>query len=167
MDFKVIDNFLEKKFFKILKDTITHEEFPWRRRGPISTYKKDEIDGGYFSYSFFNNYIENSEHYRILIIPILDKLKARSVIAVRANMTLTKLFEKETLNYHKDYEFGNTTAVFNLTSCNGGISLLVNKENIKIPAVENRIVIFNSDIYHATIKPTNADVKFVINLNYF
>ena len=33
--------------------------------------------------------------------------------------------------------------------------------------VENRMVIFHSDIYHATIKPTNTDVKFVINLNYF
>ena len=167
MHYKIIDNFLDKEFFENLKNTITHEDFPWRRRGPISTEKKDEIDGGYFNYSFFNNFYENSEHYRNLIIPILEKLEARSVIAVRANMTLTKLFEKETLNYHKDYPYNNTTAVFNLSTCDGGISLLIEDKNIKIPAIENRMVIFHSDISHATIKPTNTDVKFVINFNYF
>jgi hypothetical protein len=164
--YKVIDDFLDKNFFNYVKETITYFDFPWRRRESTSLPKKHH-DGGYFSYGFFNNFIINSEYHETIIIPILNKLNAKALVAARANFYLHRLFLKKELEYHIDTSFTPYTAILNLTTCDGGTELMVDNKEIFIESKENRIVIFQGQIKHRGIRSSNSDVRYIINLNYF
>jgi len=165
-EYKVIDNFLEKEFFFMFKKQIEHEDFPWRRRFNFTLNSK--VDKGYFTHSIFNEFKINSPNlYENNLMPILNKLKVKSVIQARINMFLTDfIFQKHTM-YHQDYPFNSNTAILNFTDCDGGTQLKLNSEEVEIKSKENRIIIFNSLINHRTIKPSNSDIRYILNLNYF
>ena len=165
LEYKIIDNFLEKEVFLNLKKDVENLEFPWRRR--INCTPNSKIDKGYFTHSIFNDFKINSPMYQNTLIPILNKLKAKSLVEARLNMFLTEfLFQKYT-TYHKDYPYDCNTAILNLTDCDGGTQLKIKDKEIEIKSKENRIVIFNSLISHRTIKPSNSDIRYILNLNYF
>jgi hypothetical protein len=165
-EYIVIDDFLEKEFFFILKSEIEHEEFPWRRR--VHCTPNSKVDKGYFTHSIFNQFKINSPGmYENTLLPILNKLKAKSIIEARVNMFLSEFFLQKYTIYHQDYPFNSNTAILNFTDCDGGTSLKINNKEIKVKSKENRIVIFNSLIKHRTIKPSNSDIRYILNLNYF
>lgn len=164
-DYKIIDNFCDEDFYKSLKILITNEDFPWRRR--LKSVEGDENSLGYFTYNFFNNYQIKSEFYTMYIIPFLQKLKAKAVIEVRANLNLAPLYLKDKSLYHIDNFENHYTAVFNLSENGGGTELKINKKEIFIKSKENRIIIFKSNIMHRAVKPENNKERYVINFNYY
>ena len=105
--------------------------------------------------------------YENTLIPILYRLKAKSIINASIHMFLTEFFFKKTTEYHRDWEYDANTAVLNLTSCDGGTQLKLKDKEIEVESKENRIVIFNTLIKHRTIKNTTADVRYILNMNYF
>ena len=151
-EYKIIDNFLDKEFFLRLKKQIEYEDFPWRRR--IECTRDSKNDKGYFTHSIFNEFKINSPMYENTLIPILYKLKARSIINASVHMFLTEFFLKKSTVYHQDWPYNSTTAI------------LKDKE-IVVESKENRIVIFNTQIKHRTIKNTTAGARYILNMNYF
>jgi len=165
MDFKVIDNFCDTKFFTELKNFITHEDFPWRRR--LRSVQEDKNSLGYFTYNFYNNLQVQSKDYNTFIIPILKKLNARSVIEVRANLNFERLYLKNSSLYHIDNFKDHYTAILNLSEKGGGTQLKLEKDEIFVKSKENRMIIFKSNIMHRAVKPNPNEVRYVINFNYY
>lgn len=160
-EIKEIKNFLTFEDFKKLQDSILDIDFPWRKRESM-TNTDNNI---YFSHSFFNDGLINSEFYITFIKPILNKLNCKAVIEVRANMFLNKLFTKS--GWHIDYDYNNTSSILYLNTCNGGTELKINNKVQFIKAEENKMLIFPSKTYHRVCSSTDSDKRFIINFNYF
>tara|TARA_R100001244_G_C5154388_1_gene130179 strand:+ start:701 stop:1231 length:531 start_codon:yes stop_codon:yes gene_type:complete len=165
--YHIINNFLEKEFFDFLKNTITYQDFPWRRRPRMTQGHGSESDKGYLTYNFFNDFKTSSELYEQLIIPIMKKLNAKALIEARANLMIRELFISNASNYHTDGTTGNYTAILNLTNCDGGTHLMVDNKELFIQSKENSILIFNPKILHRSVRNNNSEVRYCINLNYY
>jgi len=158
---KEIKNFLPIEQFKKLRNLILNLDFPWRIRESMTSEDKNI----YFTYSFFNENRVTSELYDEYIIPILKKLKCNALIQIRANMFLSKIFNRS--GWHADYNLNNTTAILYLNNCNGGTELNI-KEKIKfIKAEENKLLIFPGKTLHRVCTSTDVDKRYIININYF
>ena len=158
---KEIKNFLPIDEFKKLQNLILDLDFPWRFRKSMT----DKDKNIYFTYSFFNKNTTTSELYNEFMLPILEKLKCKAPIQIRANMALNKLFDRG--EWHTDYDFENSTAILYLNNCNGGTEFKINNKIKFIKSEENKIIIFPSKIEHRGCTSTDTDRRCIINLNYF
>tara|TARA_R110000824_G_scaffold105491_1_gene249674 strand:+ start:294 stop:797 length:504 start_codon:yes stop_codon:yes gene_type:complete len=167
MNYKIIDNFLERELFLKLKNQVEDIEFPWRRRFFSSPGCK--TDKGYFTHSVYSDFKMsiNSPLYEAIVIPVLYKLKAKAVIQARINMFINEFLFEKYLTYHRDYTFDCKTAILNITNCNGGTQLKINNDEITIESKENRVLIFDTVIEHRTIRPSNSSIRHILNINYF
>ena len=66
--------------------------------------------------------------------------------------------------YHTDFPFECKTAIFYINS-NNGLTLFKNGQIIE--SVENRMVIFNSQLEHTGTTSTDTKNRIVVNFNYF
>ena len=162
---QIIENFLEDNSFKDLQHLVLKSEFSWFQRKDMVTIGDDDL--GYFTHSFFNNNNINCEHYNKHILPILNKLKVKAPIQVRANLSPSCFYKKPTSVFHVDYNYKCTTAILYLNNCNGGTEFKIDDKNKFIQAKENTIVIFDSSIEHRGTKSTDQDFRYLINFNYF
>lgn len=156
---KVIDDFLPNDKFETLKSNIFGQTFPWY----FNNSKSHENDDNYqFVHIFFwENKILSP--YWNSIAPILDSLKAKKIIRVKANLTPKK---KENIKseMHIDTEVKDSkTAVF-YCNTNNGSTLFANGKDV--PSKENRIVTFDSNILHCGVDCTDQNIRVVINFNY-
>jgi hypothetical protein len=160
LNYKIIDNFLPKENFQKLKNLLFSKDISWYYHEHMTNN-----DEGFFSHCFYNNSQPKSDFYFEHIIPIMDKLNSLSVIQVRANLLLKK--EKQYFsNFHTDYPFKCKTAIFYINTCNG-YTILDEKLKIKINCEENKMLLFDSSIYHCAVSQTNEERRAVINFNYF
>jgi len=162
LTFQTHTNFLPSDAFKDIKSAILGGEFPWRRRDTMANDKDDQI---YFSYGFYNEMSSLSELYDIFIIPVLKKLNAVAPIQVRANMFISKLFDKS--SWHIDYPFKCKTAILYLNDCDGGTELQINNKVTFIKAEANKMLIFDTAILHRAITSKKQPIRYIINFNYF
>ena len=165
-DYKIIDNFLDDKDYHYLKNIILDDDFPWRFRSS-TTNQEHKKDKGFFTYNFYENFKNDKNLFESIIIPILHKLNATSVIQTRANLILTDLLKERYLTFHNDYGDNNMTAIFNFTDSDGGTVLKINDKYKEVLSKENRMLIFKGSIPHTSIKPTNVDRRYILNINYF
>jgi len=162
LDYKVINNFLEKEHFVNLKNFLCSSDFNWYFNKHQTHYQED---GMFFSHTFFIDNKYNSPYYEKLIIPILDKLRCNALVRARANLFLKK--ENSYMSsWHVDTEFNCTTAILYINT-NNGCTLLDEKDKIKINCIENNMLIFNSQIKHTAVSQTDCEQRIVINFNYF
>lgn len=168
MIYEILDNFLLEKDIEELEKQVCHKDFPWRRRVCTTPPGCEQNDKGYFTYNFFNNYKIDNYLFEPLIIPILDKLKVKSLIEVRANLFLKQLLLDKYTGFHVDYpNYDNYTAILNLTNCDGGTALKINNKIVEIESKKNRMVVFDGSINHASIRQNTTDVRYIINFNFF
>tara|TARA_B110000977_G_scaffold53202_1_gene72318 strand:+ start:860 stop:1369 length:510 start_codon:yes stop_codon:yes gene_type:complete len=163
LEYEVIDNFLDKAHFDTIKNTLTSFDMPWFYRDNMTS--DDENGMCYFTHNFFLKNIIYSSFFNLLE-PLLDKLKIASLIEVRANMTISKTDQYES-SWHVDNPYENSkTVILYLTTCNAKTMINVEKEIIEIDSVENRLLIFNTNILHKMISATDTKRRIIINLNY-
>lgn len=164
-EYEVIDNFLDKEYFDTIKNTLTSLDMNWFYRDNM-TSKDDEHGMCYFTHNFFiNNHV--CSPYFNLLESLLYKLKVFSLLQARTNMSISKEDRYES-SWHVDYPDGDSkTAILYMTTCNAKTMIEVEKEIIGIDSVENRILIFDTDISHKMISATDAKRRIIINLNYF
>lgn len=162
-EYEVIDNFLDKEYFDTIKNALTSLDMNWFYRDNMTS--DDENGMCYFTHNFFLKNTIYSPFFNLLE-PLLDKLKISSLIEVRANMSISKTDTYES-SWHVDYPDGNSkTAILYLTTCNAKTLINVEKEIIEIDSVENRILIFDTNIFHKMISATDTKRRIIINLNY-
>ena len=159
LNYKIINNFLEKDLFKKIQTILFSDKINWYFKEHMTTN-----DNYFFSHGFYNNHMPDSLLYND-IIPILEKLNVKSLIEAKANLVLKKekIFKSE---FHVDRDYKCNTAILYMNTCNG-YTLLDSIKKIKVDCNENTMLIFESQINHASVSQTDVDRRIVINFNYF
>jgi len=157
---KIIDNLVDDKSLKNLKDTLLGVEFPWYYNSTKSSI--DDGENYQFTHIFFSEKKIKTSHWQ-LVLPIIEKLEVKDLIRVKANLT-----PKKDTNYkypmHTDTDLkGHKTSVFYLNTNNGGTIFQNGK---KVISKANRLVEFDSHQNHAGVDCTDQKVRVVINFNY-
>jgi len=166
MSYKIIDNFLDKKHYEILKGFIQSDAIPWYLKLTDTTKDQKTKSNGFFGFCYYNHNRPDHPLFDEHIGPILHKLKSVSCIQARVNLVLR---DKDTIEseYHTDVKSKNSmTAILYFTTCNAKTILKVKNKKIDIDSVENRILIFNSDVIHKVKYQTDVHKRYVLNLNY-
>jgi len=167
LEYKIIDNFLEKEdFYKFQEEIFNTNNVPWYYRNSQITDSINDLDDiGYFSLCFFNNLSSDFTGFNYFLYKIYEKLGCVALVQSRANLVL-KQKEVKKLYFHTDYPFKCKTAIFYMNNNNGATILDENKK-IKINSVENRMVVFDSQIRHSALIQSDTQRRILININYF
>tara|TARA_R110000824_G_C15218194_1_gene677321 strand:- start:2107 stop:2589 length:483 start_codon:yes stop_codon:yes gene_type:complete len=156
----VIDNFLDKNYFKTLADIIQSDNFPWFLQKKING--EDKTDRTYFTHLIYDKDTPGSDHYNSLLNVVI-LLQAKSLIRIKANCYLqTKKIIKHA--FHTDYPFSHKGAILYLNTNNGKTILENGKE---ISSIANRVLLFDPSKKHQSTTCTNKQARFNINFNYF
>ncbi len=154
---KIIDNFLEKQFFNKLQDLILGDHFSWF----YNDYKVYKNDNNFqFTHTVIKNYKPISTFVKH-INPILNKLDAKKTIQVKLNLQ-TKANKIFNHTFHNDFNDATTAILYMNT--NNGKTIFKNGE--EVDSIENRIVIFDSNLQHTGTSHTDTKRRVLINFNY-
>ena len=170
-DVEIIDNFLDFSIFKNIQSQIYSPEMFWAYDKVVgdTDYNQpqqlcDELDNHQLSHVCYNNFVPNSACYE-WFLPIVHspKLNLKSLCRIKVNLNL-RTPERVIHGYHTDFPFECKTAIFYINS-NNGLTLFKNGQIIE--SVENRMVIFNSQLEHTGTTSTDTKNRIVVNFNYF
>ena len=139
--FKIIDNFINEGDLAVLKSILESNSFPWYFQKTSVKGSSNKLDC-HFGHNFYLNDNVSSDHIKWLN-PIIEKLKVNSLIRVKANLTM-KSDKQLNTTPHLDQMFDCKVALYYLDTNNGPTTI----NNKKVDSVQNRIVIFNSDVKH-------------------
>ena len=154
---KIIDNFLDKEFFNQLQNLILGEHFSWF----YNDYKVYKNDNDFqFTHTVIKDYKPTSTFIKY-INPILDKLNANKTLKVKLNLQ-TKANKIFNHCFHND--FNNVTSAILYMNTNNGKTIFKNGKQIN--SIENRIVIFDSNLQHTGTSHTDTKRRVLINFNY-
>ena len=163
--YEIIDNFLDNQQFEEIKKTLFDHSFPWfYNKTKVFEEEEQNLNNFQFTHKFYHNYTINSNFFNLLN-PIIEKLNPISIAKIKANMTMRTqdIFEYE---YHTDY-ITNTnlkTAVFYLNTNNGYTKF---KDGDSVDSIENRMLIFDSQMLHTGTSCTDQRFRSVINFNFY
>jgi len=166
---EVYDNFLPEELHLKIKNVVIgpHSNFPW--------YYNDHKAGNDFSFDHSIKYnfqfthtlyacdVSRSSFFNIFS-PIIELLNPTSLIRAKINLTPCT---DDVIAYHYHIDIPpaeNTKTAIYYVNTNNGTTLFKNGGYIN--SIENRLVIFDSKIYHTGTTCTDEKVRCVINLNY-
>ena len=155
---EIIDNFLPYEEFEVLQQIILSTYFPWNYIGKQSYVETD--DSFQFQHTFYREGESPVFYYKRKIEPLLEKLGG-TLIRAKAVLTL-KTENPRNSGFHIDYP-NMTTATYYLNTNNGYTDL---KTGEKVESVENRMLIFDSNMEHQGVTCTDEKRRVLINFNY-
>jgi len=161
---QVIDNFLPNYQFRPLKRLLLGSDFSWYFQETVVHDSKEE--GKHlpqFTYTFFRRVDGWTDRHREVILPLIDKLDPFTLVRIKANLTVAH--SKNVLSgFHTDFARHDlTTSIFYVSSTNGPTFF---EGGSKVDCVENRMVIFPSNLYHSGSFCTDQQKRVVINFNF-
>jgi hypothetical protein len=165
MTIEVINNFLKEDNFKNIQDTLLGGWFPWYFTNGVSDFDHDNrcLREYQFTHTFF---IDNniSSNWFTLFDEIIEKIKPSKIVKIKANL-LTVSENNIIFDFHTDMpeDIKGKTAILYVNTNNG---FTVFKDGTKISSVENRLVIFDSNIMHTGTTCSDKKTRCVINFNY-
>ncbi len=168
MYYQIIDNFLKKNFYEDLSHQLKSENIPWffKKEDTLGIASNNKNNNGFFSFCYYNDFKPDHVLFENHIVPILKQLDIVSCIQVRANLTFRDIDHLES-KYHNDNTSSNvTTGIFYLTTCNAKTVLKINNKELLVDSVENRLLLFNSQIKHKVIYQNDCHKRYVINFNF-
>tara|TARA_R100000988_G_scaffold100488_1_gene71256 strand:- start:10 stop:492 length:483 start_codon:yes stop_codon:yes gene_type:complete len=158
---KVVDDFLDKKYFKEIQDTMLGGSFPWFYN-PYITDDEDKKNKYYFIHNFYDSKLYVNSNYFNLLIKFFNQIGSKSIIRVKGNLYLSK-GKKEIHRFHKDFSYKHKGCLLYINDNNG--LTYFNKEEVRPKA--NRVVFFDPSKDHASSLPTDDNRRININVNYF
>ena len=153
----ICKNFIDKKKSNEIEKYFLSGSFPWYYAKNTTT----TINKSYMFHSFFNNNQINSNDF-YLIEPILNKLKPKNILNIRANLCLRRPMK---CKWHCDEwtkDLKHKTAIYYVNTNNGFTEF----KTKKIKCIKNTIVTFDANNKHRAILQTDKDARMVINFNY-
>ncbi len=162
MEYEIIDNFLSKKEFTLLKKEILSSAVWWDYSESIND--NDESDMKIFNRYFTHHFLYNNSYSKTihLIRPILEKLPIKQLLRIKANLFPSTENLKE-YAFHSDQNFKHKGAIFYINTCNGFTIL---EDGTRIESVSNRMLLFDSSKPHASTNCTDQPSRINININY-
>lgn len=164
--FEVIDNFLDKTDFELIKETFLSPTFPWYYNS--TKVAKDFDEDNPYNYQFNHMFYKEDKplsEYCSVIEPLFIKFNHNGRGRTKANLT-TRTSEKIEFTMHTDYKRyvqDMRTAVYYINT-NDGYTRFNNGETVE--SVENRLIHFDSRLLHTGSTHTNDKVRVVLNLNF-
>ena len=177
MAYKIYDNFLEKEDFQVLQTTLMGITFPWFFNEKTSikymenqTFfrddKTDATENDYqFTHAFYQNFQITSNFFSI-IDPLLIKINPSSIIRIKANLT-TKTNRPMVYGLHVDKLNAPSnfkSAVYYVNTTNGPT---IFEDGTEIESIENRLVVFDTNMVHSAVSQTDTKTRVIINLNFY
>ena len=165
---EVIDNFLDKDTFNLFQNYILSPQMVWNWNEYIIINDekfKGDSNQYQFAYTFYDmNEDRQQNKLYPLIEPFLLKLKPNLLRRIKINLNPRTVFHRSG-GYHTDFPYFPTakTAVYYVNTNNG---YTIVKGYGKVESVENRMVIFDSDILHTGVSCTDEKRRIVVNFNY-
>ena len=165
----VIDNFLEDKHFKKIKEYFTSSLIPWYWINvdvPINDNQKELSKNGFFNHCIYNHW-QFLASYPDELIFVTKKLNVRAPLQIRANLNFRDI-DSVSSKWHVDYPDikNNKTAIYYLNNNNGKTILDENGTYKKVDSKENRMLIFDGDIKHKAQYQTDVHKRYLLNINY-
>jgi hypothetical protein len=166
-DIKVIDNLLDKEYFKKFQEQFMSSEVPWIYADNVIGEEDLRCDPKYnyqFALNIYKDFSPKSQAFEMMH-PLVThpELGIAGLFTIKANMNLAT-DEIQEHGFHTDAMFNCRTAVFFINT-NNGYTLF--EDGTKVESVANRIVTFPSNMEHSGTSCTDEKRRLVINLNYF
>jgi hypothetical protein len=161
----VRDNFISKDFHKIIYENMCLESnFPWFFNQTIDNDNdKREISKVQFTHHFYRFEIGWTDSaYNSILDPILEKLNAKTILRIKANLLPPTQTIREN-QLHLDVDEVCKTAIYYVNTNNGYTFF---KNSTRVNSIENRLVLFDSQVYHGGTTCTDAKCRVVINFNF-
>tara|TARA_R100001460_G_scaffold37492_4_gene71841 strand:+ start:63 stop:581 length:519 start_codon:yes stop_codon:yes gene_type:complete len=168
MTYKIIDNFLEKSLYEKISKQIKGNDIPWFKRDLDVDLEgvKNNNKNGYFTFCYYNNFKPDHPLFFEHMPLILEKLNVLSLIQIRCNLTFR---DKDTIEsaYHTDYNSSKAiTGIYFLSTCNAQTVLKIKEKEVFIDNIENRMLLFSTNILHKAIYQTDTHKRYLINFNF-
>jgi hypothetical protein len=184
--FKVIPNFLPQQEFDSGVGRVIHDpSIPWFWVRGTSDIKRDFDDNAHWDHSFAHTAYEFGEPTSFLGIKceeILKQacskldLKLKYILRIRLGL-ITKTPEPVEHGGHLDFKKPHMTALYYLTTCNGptifynekwqeGVTHSTLTEARRVPAEQNKLLVFDGTTYHSSISQTDTKQRIAINFNF-
>jgi len=158
---RIIDDFLSKRQFEILKDHMFSTYFPWHYVPFVNgnDNPNDVVSTRYFEHNFYHG--GKSEYFHI-IRPMLNKLVIGELYRAKANLfpSTEKIYHHA---FHVDQMFKHNGAILYMNTCDGGT---IFPDGSMVQSVANRCLLFDSSREHASTTCTDAKARVNINVNY-
>ena len=165
-NYKIIDNFLDKKVLYQIKEVLESQRFHWFFCDEVSTKEKKGKDNYYFFHDFYvrvDGVPQPISNYFKLVLPILNKIEVKALIRVKANL-YTYAGTQIEHGFHRDQTYSHKGAILTINS-NNGYTLL--KDGTKVESIENRLLLFDPSEDHSSATCTDSAKRINININYF
>jgi len=157
---QVIKNFLDKSLHTQIKDTISGSNFPFYYINNV-TSPNDKIDDFYFTHNFFDNNNQSSTYFNEILLPILYRIKFKTLIRAKCNLYTRK--EKPIQHsFHTDYDYPHKTLLYSINTNNGYTMF---KSGEKIQSIENQLIMFDGLLEHCSVSQTDKKTRLNINVN--
>lgn len=95
---------------------------------------------------------------------LVDKIMPAALIRIKANLN-PRTSEIIKHGFHIDNDFPNARTAVYYVNTNDGFTEF--EDGTRVESVENRIVFFDSHLFHTGSTCTNYDRRLVVNVNYF
>jgi len=166
IQYKVIDNFLDKHVANRIHDVVHCTDFPYYFHDHIAHGKEEQsLDRFQFVHALKSNkYKTTSSFYDQLCLPIADKLEINfnDVLRCKVNLSMVSK-EPYKSGFHIDNDGPHQVAIYYVNTNNGYTELITGEQ---IQCVKNRLLIFDGMIEHRAVKQTNTKTRVNININY-
>lgn len=164
----IYDNFLEKNEFTKIQNILLGSDFPWFFNNIVvraeNRINLEEHYNYQFTHTLYRDYAKTSDLFHPIVDPIFTKLNPSAILRVKANL-IPRADKNVMHEYHKDIDlFRGKTAIFYLNTNNGKTYF---EDGTEVDAIENRIVVFDSNILHTGSTCTDQKARIVLNLNYY
>lgn len=159
---KIIDDALDLDYFTYLRNVMWSDEFPWFMSEGYANTSTDQLNLGFkLTHNFYHGFNIRSNFFELLT-PLLEIMQPKAFIRVQGVVT-PRADELVKTGYHTD-TIDCVTAIYYLNTNNGSLHF---KDGPEVKALENRLVIFNSNLRHSGTKCTDDDRRTFINFNYY
>jgi len=159
---KVVDNYLPKEDFIVLKNIVMGKDFPWYFSENLTFHDDNNSTTSYFTHTLYNKNKPNSSLFDIFDEKVIKKINPFSLVRVKFNCyPSTKVLVHHKPHLDCDQPHKNFLLSFN--TCNG---FTVMENGTKIQSVENRALFFDGHIKHNSTTCTDQKARFNVNINY-
>ena len=155
------ENFLSEDLFDSLKEKIVNQQSIAFYYNKDVAHTNESREDFYFTHIIYDNHKPNSELFENMI-PILKKLKVKSLIRIKLNL-YTRTDKIVEHNSHIDYPFKHKAFLLSLNTCDGYTKF---SDGTKVESLANRIVFFDASKKHQSTTTSNAKLRYNINFNF-
>ena len=168
MKVEVYDDFLDDEKFRWVQREMLGSSFNWHLSTvldpKVDTVDCNQLENIQFSNWMYHGLEPGGPEYGIVEPFISDpRLGITALVRIKANLTM-RTPKVITHGFHKDGKCHHTSAIYYVNSNDGYTEF---EDGTQIESVENRLLVFDSQISHTGSTCTNARVRCVINFNYY